>query len=76
MEGVVDKTFREYEFPPGRDARSFRFRIDEIYNGLETDTLFTDDPVEVDRIVHLMRRQGYNVRVTELDDVEKCYIAD
>lgn len=72
----MSKTFRDYEFPPGRDANSFQFRIDEIYNGVETDSLFTDDPMEVERIVSLMRRQGYGVRVSECGAAVKCYVAD
>lgn len=69
----VAKTFRGYELPDGRTPESFAYKIEELDYTNVTDTLYTDDESEVDRIIPRLIAQGYNACVTH-DGVQKLYV--
>jgi len=60
----VAKCWRDYELPTGRTPESFEYKVEEIWDGHPTDTLYTDDKDEAERLVNAMLSQAYDAHVT------------
>lgn len=61
---MVSNCWRGYELPDGRTPESFAYRVDEVWDGGVTDTLYTDDETEADRLVAAMLSNEYAAHVT------------
>lgn len=60
----IERCWRDYELPAGRTAESFAYKVEELDYDNVTDTLYTDDSSEAERIRSAMVSQGYSARVT------------
>lgn len=57
--------YRWYDVPAGRKPESFPYVVVELWQGAETDRLYTDDAATAVHLVALMLDSGHDVRVEQ-----------
>jgi hypothetical protein len=67
----VAKCFRENDrLPDGRTPQSLAYKVESVWSGAVVDELYTDDPVEAERIAKAELAQAYDVHITHAGSTE------